>query len=406
MFRHRVRIITLAGFEVYVDLSWVIIAALVTWSLGAGTFPYYYPELSTSAHWIMAVVGAVALFASIVIHEFSHSIVARHFGLSMKSITLFLFGGVAEMEEHPRSAGVEFAMAIAGPLASIVLGLGLLLLRGVTPGWPLAVTGVISYLGIINLALAGFNLLPAFPLDGGRVLRSLLWSWRKDLRVATRISTAIGSGFGWLFFGIGIFSVLRGNLIGGIWMAFIGLFLRTLSRRSYTALLIKQALEREDLRRFVEPGSSVPASLPVREFINRHVYRVRARLFPVVSDDRLVGCISTEELRRTPQETWGEKQVGDIARSCTVREKIPMGMDASEALEAMRKSGSNRVFVVEGERFIGTVRLEALLHFVAAKIDIGEMGAGAPSIESAPDVLSEVGGATQESEEKDDRKAS
>ena len=383
MFGHRIKLLNLLGFQIYIDLSWVIIAVLVTWSLGAGTFPYYYPQLPTWEHWVMGLAGAFALFASIVVHEFCHSIVARRFGLPMKSITLFLFGGVAEMEEQPRSAGVEFAMAIAGPLASVVLGVIFVLLRNATNGiWPLGVTGVFAYLGVVNLILAAFNLLPAFPLDGGRVLRALLWKWGGNIRTATRISSLIGSGFGWFFVGLGAFSVLRGNFIGGIWLALIGLFLRSVSARSYSALLVKQALESERVARFADPnGIVISPSLPVDAFVGDIVVRQRGRLFPVVTEGKLIGCVSAEEVRHTPRESWARRRVGEIARLCTVREMVSGDIDAAEALEDMRRSGSNRLFVVEGDRrFIGTVTLEALARYVTRRLrsDAGEVDEEVP----------------------------
>ena len=190
MFGKRITLFRLLGFEVKIDASWLIIAVLITWSLARAVFPAYFEGLSGATYILMGIVGALGLFSSIVVHEFSHSLVARRFGLSMKGITLFIFGGVAEMEEEPPTAKAEFFMAIAGPAASVVLGgvlLGITVL-GTRYGWPNPVIGVLSYLWTINLVLAAFNLLPAFPLDGGRVLRSALWGFTGRLAWATRIA--------------------------------------------------------------------------------------------------------------------------------------------------------------------------------------------------------------------------
>lgn len=187
MFVRRVKLFTLLGFEVSIDLSWIIIAGLVTWSLVEGLFPYLYPGLTIQTYWQMGIVGALLFFFSIIFHEFCHSLVARKFGIPMHGITLFIFGGVAEMNEEPPNPQSEFFMAIAGPLSSILLAgiFYLIYLLGIQRDWSIVVQGLARYLAWINAVLAGFNLLPAFPLDGGRILRSILWWHKKDLRWAT-----------------------------------------------------------------------------------------------------------------------------------------------------------------------------------------------------------------------------
>ena len=180
MFGKRITLFKLFGFSVRIDISWLIIVILITWSLALGLFPHYYKDLSKTTYWLMGATGALGLFVSIIFHELCHSLVARRYGLPIKGITLFIFGGVAEMEEAPPSAKAEFMMAIAGPISSVLLGVVLygILTLGKGSGWPDPVNGVIGYLAAINCILAGFNLLPAFPLDGGRMLRSALWGWK------------------------------------------------------------------------------------------------------------------------------------------------------------------------------------------------------------------------------------
>jgi Zn-dependent protease len=195
MFGKRITLFKLFGFEVRVDLSWLIIAFLIVWSLAQGFFPYQHKGLSSTTYLWMGIVGALGLFASIVFHELWHSLIARRVGLHMKGITLFVFGGVAEMDEEPPNAKAEFLMAIAGPLSSIVLGFIFYVFYSTFKGLPVPVEGVVRYLALINWILAGFNLLPAYPLDGGRVLRSALWFWKGDLRWATRIASQSGSAY-------------------------------------------------------------------------------------------------------------------------------------------------------------------------------------------------------------------
>ena len=263
MFGNRIKLFKLLGFEVRVDWSWIIIAVLIAWSLSKGLFPSYYKNLSTQTYWWMGIIGALGLFLSIIVHEFSHSLVARRYGLPMKGITLFIFGGVAEMEDEPPSAKVEFMMAIAGPLSSILIALIFYGIHaaGKQAGLAEPINGVVGYLAWINAILAGFNLLPAFPLDGGRVLRSILWGVKKNLRWATYISSRIGSGFGILLIVLGVIQVFRGNFIGGMWWFLIGMFLQGAAKASYQQLLTRRALEGEPISRFMKSDAvTVPPS--------------------------------------------------------------------------------------------------------------------------------------------------
>ena len=198
MFGRSLTLFRLFGFHVQADMSWLVLAFLITWSLATGYFPFAFENLPPSLYWWMAVVGAAGLFASLIFHELAHSLVARRFGIPIKGITLFIFGGVAHMEEEPPSPKSEFLMAVAGPLASLLLATAFYAVgeSGKILGWPEPLTGIAGYLSFINVVLVIFNMVPAFPLDGGRVLRAALWAWKGDLRWATRLASWFGSGFG------------------------------------------------------------------------------------------------------------------------------------------------------------------------------------------------------------------
>jgi len=237
-------IFKLFGFEIKVDSSWIIVLFLMIWSLSFGAFPQYFKGLSSTTYLWMGIFGALGLFFSIVLHELFHSLVARRYGLSISGITLFMFGGVAEMTEEPNNPKTEFYMALAGPLTSIVLGLifyGIFLLLS-SLKVSMGVAGIFGYLGIINWVLAGFNLIPAFPLDGGRILRSILWWRKKDLRWATRIASGMGEIFGFVLIFLGVFNIFRGSFVDGIWLFFIGMFLQNASQVSMQRLMIFKAL--------------------------------------------------------------------------------------------------------------------------------------------------------------------
>ncbi|MGF1592248.1 MAG: site-2 protease family protein [Kiloniellaceae bacterium] len=230
-----ITVFELLGFKIRVDISWLLLAVLITWSLALGVFPFWYEGLAPATYWWMGLAGMFGLVFSLIFHELSHSVVARHYGLPIKGITLFIFGGVAEMAEEPKSAKVEFWMAIAGPLASFLLAAVFFLAAalGEALALPVPINGVLDYLAFINLLLGAFNLIPAFPMDGGRVLRAALWHWRGDLRQATRIASNAGKTFGFLLMALGVLNVVSGNFIGGMWWFLIGMFVRGAAASSY-----------------------------------------------------------------------------------------------------------------------------------------------------------------------------
>jgi Zn-dependent protease len=304
MFGKRIPLFKLFGFRVNVDLSWLVLAVLVSWSLAKGLFPHYYKGFSNEIYWWMGIVGAVGLFVSIIFHEFCHSLVARRFGLPMKEIMLFIFGGVAEMESQPESPKVEFLMAIAGPISSVFLGaiLYLIHLAGQNIGWPKPLNGVLQYLMVINFILAGFNLLPAFPLDGGRVLRSILWSIKGNLRWATRVASGLGSAFGVFLIVFGFLNFITGNFIGGIWYFLIGIFIRQASQMSYSQLVMRKTLAGEEIRRFMKTEPiSVSPSLTVEQLVNDYFYKYHYKMFPVSNGEGLVGCVGLKQVKEMPR---------------------------------------------------------------------------------------------------------
>ena len=373
MFGTKIKLFSLFGFKVSIDLSWIIIAVLVTWSLAAGVFPRYLKGLSEGMYWWMGAIGAAGLFASIIIHELFHSLVARRFGLPMKGITLFLFGGVAEMDDEPPSAKSEFFMSIAGPITSIVVGLIFLgaYLLGNTAGWPKPVIGIVFYLGAINLILAAFNLVPAFPLDGGRVLRSALWYWKGSLRWATRVASQIGSGFGIVLIVLGVIYFIRGAFLGGVWWALIGLFIRRASQMSYQRVLIRRALEGETVERFMKRDPvTVPPDITISDLVEHYVYKYHFKMYPVTKDGDLLGCITTKEIKEVPREKWNETRVSDAAQRCSQDNSISPDTDATRALSQMGRSGQSRLMVTEGGHLVGLITLKDLLSFLTVKMDL------------------------------------
>lgn len=376
MFENRISLFSLFGFKVKLDITWFILAVLITWSLAKGVFPHYFEGLNTATYWWMGAAGAVGLFVSIIFHEFFHSLVAKYYGMPMKGITLFIFGGVSEMEDEPESPKIEFLMAIAGPISSVVLsGIFYLMMKvGNSMGLPKPIGGVLGYLSIINVVLAVFNLIPAFPLDGGRVLRSILWGAKHNLRWATRVASSFGSAFGIFLIIMGIISFIAGNFIGGLWYFLIGMFIRGASKMSYKQLIIRKALAGERVERFMKTDPiTVPPNLTVSELVRNYFYKYHYKMFPVLEDGTVKGCITTREIKQIPHEQWGNHKVGDLVQPCTNENSVSLHTDAVKALSLMSSTGNSRLIVLDaGERLAGIVTLKDLLKFLALKIDLEE----------------------------------
>jgi len=372
--RGNLRLFRVFGFEVKLNLTWLLLAFLITWTLGAGLFPSEYPDLPRATHWWMGLAGAVGILFSIVFHELTHSLVARHFGLPIRGITLFIFGGVAEMEREPARPQVEFLMAVAGPIASLVLAGLLLGIESVAQsgGWPTAVIGVVHYLGLVNLVLAIFNLVPAFPLDGGRMLRAALWRWTGDLHRATQIASQIGAGFGIALMVLGALAFIQGSFIAGMWWVLIGAFLRSAANSSYRQLLINEALsEKRVAELMTQDPVTVPPATTIEQLLEDYVYRHHHKLLPVTDDRDLIGCITVADVKQVPREQRATTTVGEVATPCSPRNTVPPDMAARELfIEMGRPGAASRYMVVEDGRLLGVISLRDLSDYVALKLEL------------------------------------
>jgi Zn-dependent protease/predicted transcriptional regulator len=385
MFGRRVTLFKMMGFAVRVDASWLLIAFLIVWSLAVGVFPSEVPDLPTGTYWWMGIAGALGLFVSIVVHEFSHSIVARRYGVPMKGITLFIFGGVAEMEEEPADPKTEFLMAIAGPLASVVIG-GVFYVISVAArtSWPIEVLAVVGYLASINWLLAVFNMIPAFPLDGGRVLRAALWQRWGNLVRATRAATFAGSLFGTLLIVGGVLQLVFGNFVGAVWWFLLGMFLRMVSEASYQRVLLQSALKGEPIRRFMNRNLvAVKPDITVQDLVDNYIYKYHRKMFPVVTDSQqLVGCVGTEQVKKLPRNEWSQHNLTEIAEPCSRQNTITPDTDATKVLSIMGRAEDSPLLVVENDRLVAFVSPQDLLHFLSIKLELE----GADTKSAAKDV--------------------
>jgi Zn-dependent protease/CBS domain-containing protein len=303
-----------AGVEIRIDVSWFVIFFLILWTLTLNVFPAEYPGAERATYIAMGLAATLLFFLSLLLHELAHALVARARGIEVEGITLFIFGGMARMRVESETPADEFLIAAAGPLASFALaaGFGALAWAGAQAGWPPAALGVARYLALINAVLAIFNLFPGFPLDGGRIFRAIVWKATGSLRRATRWAATGGRIFGLLLIAFGILNLFAGNVIGGMWMALIGFFLRMAAEAGYTQHVLRRALEGVRVADLMTPDPvTVAADLPLRDFVDELVLRGRHHSYPVVDDGRPLGIITLDHVRAIPREEWDRSTVTD-----------------------------------------------------------------------------------------------
>jgi Zn-dependent protease len=322
----------IAGIEFGVNWSWLVVFALIVWTLASGIFPSTNPGLSKATHIAMGIVAAFLFFLSILLHEFGHALQARREGIEIDGITLWLFGGVARFRGSFRSPGSEFRVAIAGPLVSLVLGV-LFVAIALIGGIPSAVDGVVSWLGYINFTLLVFNLIPAQPLDGGRVLHATLWRLRGDFVWATRVAANVGRAFGFLLIAGGVAMFIFQGSFSGAWLAFLGWFLLNAATAEARYLLTQQALNGLRVRDVMTPNPVVVRpDLTLGEFMDNVMFSQHHTTYPVVDDGRPVGLLPFRCVANVPRGEWEVRRV----RECLVPlDQVPVLREDEEAVEAL-----------------------------------------------------------------------
>jgi Zn-dependent protease len=327
-----IRLGRIAGVEVGVNWSWLVVFALIVWSLASGVFPDQNPGLSDGTYVAMGIVAAVVFFASLLAHELGHALQARREGMEIDGITLWLFGGVARFKGMFESAGAEFRIAIAGPLVSLALGLAFAFAAWLI-GLPESVDGVLAWLGYINLTLLVFNLIPALPLDGGRVLRAALWRVKGDFHWATTLAGGIGRGFGYLFIAGGLALFIVWNSFSGAWLAFIGWFLLQAAGQEVRYLAAREALGGLRVRDLmVRDPVTVEPDVSIGTFMDEVAWSRRYTTYPVVEDGTPVGLLSFRCVTEVPRAEWDERSV----RDCMIpRERVPVLREEEELIDAL-----------------------------------------------------------------------
>lgn len=366
---------SLFGVQIRLDASWILFALLIAWSLASGVFPEIHEGLPQSSYWGMALATVAGVAVSIILHELGHTLVGRSFGVPVRSITLFIFGGVAETEAEPRAPLAELLMAVAGPIVSVALGSAFLLVAGFIPaGAPPEYAGVLHYLGMLNMTLATFNMAPAFPLDGGRVLRALIWMSTGDALKATRIAARAGEALGVIMMSLGALSALFTELTGGLWWIVLGWFIYGMARgyrrdaetrKLLSGLRVRDLMTREPI--------SAPANLSVEDFVETVLARHPHDVIPVTSGDEVVGAAGFKQVRAIPRAQWRDTPVKAIAMPLSelVFAEAPEPIEI--ALDRLQRAQSSRAIVLDRGRLAGMLTLSDLAAHLRFRADLAEV---------------------------------
>jgi Zn-dependent protease/predicted transcriptional regulator len=363
------------GIDVFIDGSWLIIFALVTWTLAGHYFPAQHPQNPALFNWALGMVASLLFFASVLAHELGHSLVARGQGEEVHRITLFIFGGMAHIGGEPDRPLKEFLIAVVGPLTSLALslvaGAAWWLLRDSSPSF----ASLFRYLGLINLALAVFNVIPGFPLDGGRILRALIWGLTKNFRLATRVASFSGKVVAVLLIFWGIRLIFSGFALNGVWTIFIGWFLYNAALSSYRYLMIKDALSDVRVKNLmITDFQTVSAEMSVQQLVDDYMLRHRDRGFLVTRDGLLQGIVCLHDVQKISREQWPITPVRDIMVPKDRLEHVSPSDDAGLALEKLTAKSIHQVPVVEANRVMGILRRNDILEYLQVHSELGAKG--------------------------------
>ena len=377
MFKNAITIFRIYEIDIRIDPSWLLIAALFVWNLSAQYFPQLLPELSQVTYISLGVVAMLGFFASLLLHELAHSVVAIFYGLRITAITLFIFGGVAGLKSEPKDARSEFWIAIAGPAMSFALaGFGYImsnLLASLGVSNPIVV--LFAYLSIANLVLAIFNLVPAFPMDGGRVLRAFLWYLKSDLEYATRIASRLGSVLGIGFMALGLFLVLNGAGVGGFWLILIGFFVQASSRGAYESQMAERILHGHTVDQIM---TSAPITVPPWATLNELVHDVilgkNVGFVPVMNGTEVLGYIDRKILHGVDRDAWGRLTVGDVYAPLSPDNSVAENITVTELVERMRAGGQQKFLVVHERQLLGVISLTDIVSYISLEKEFGHTG--------------------------------
>jgi Zn-dependent protease len=371
MTRHNIPLGRIFGIPIGLDYSWFVIFALLTWMLATSYFPAEFKSWPALLYWLVGAVTAIMLFVSVLLHELGHSVVALRYKVPVRSITLFLFGGVAQIGAAPPSAIAEFFIASAGPLVSLILAIFFYavqpLVGGIEP-----LLGLAKYLAYINFALVLFNLIPGYPLDGGRVFRAIVWAITGNMRRATLIAANVGRFFAFLFIFVGVWQMLSGNLTGGLWIAFIGWFLDTAASAQVQQVMVQGLLAGHRVSQAMSPHcAKVPADLTVQDLVDEHILAGGQHCFLVIRGDDTVGLMTLQRIKEVPRPEWATTRVGQIMLPLKQSESVDPDAELGTVLEKLDRDGVNQLPVTRDHRVIGMLSREDVISFLRTLQELG-----------------------------------
>jgi Zn-dependent protease/CBS domain-containing protein len=370
MFKNALDLADILGFKIRIDPSWLLIAALIVWSLANGYFPDELPGLSQLEYAALGTFSMFGLFASLILHELSHSLVARRYNLAISGITLFVFGGVAELEEEPKTPSSEFWVAIAGPIMSFCLAGSFYVLAALLSYLDISPTliAVVDYLALINLILAIFNLVPAYPLDGGRIFRAALWAYKKDLLQATAIASVIGVGFGLFLVITGIFSIFSQNLIGGLWFILIGFFVISASRGSYQNLVTASLMKGINVNTLMSKNVyTAQITSSVQDVVDNIIIAKNVTFVPVLEGNHILGFVTLSMLQEIDVENRNLTLIGDIYAPKNVQNTVSSDELLEDVFKKMSSNGIRKLIVERDGQLAGVLTLSDMLTFLAIR---------------------------------------
>lgn len=376
--RSQIKLGHIAGIEIGLHYSWFIIAILIAFSL-ASHFHAVRPEWSVPLIWTAAVITSVLFFVTLLLHELAHSIVAKSRGLKVRAITLFALGGVSQIETEASDAKSEFWIAIVGPLTSLVIGfllLGIVRLSGAATGAEPAnpAIAVLLWLGYINVALALFNMIPGFPLDGGRVLRAVIWWINKNAERATRMAAQVGQAVALLFIFYGLYRFFVGANFGGLWLAFIGWFLLDAARSSYLQVGVMSGLRDQRVSDIMERDcATVEGYISLRDFVDQYLLHSSSRCFVVTQDHRAVGLITANEAKKVDRESWEQTSLQSVMRPLDKLPTVSPDTPALKALELMSREHADELAVVVDGKLQGIFSQAQVLRFLQIYSGMGHL---------------------------------
>ncbi|MFW6074071.1 MAG: CBS domain-containing protein [Chloroflexota bacterium] len=367
-----IRLLRVRGIDVGIHYSWFIVVVAFSWLLAEGQYPNLYEDWSTAQYWTVAVASVLLLFLSVLLHEFGHALVAQGRGVPVRSITLFIFGGIAGLARESDDSKDEFLIAIAGPIVSIALGGLFGLLWFVFAGVNVQVGALLGYLAYVNIVLAVFNMIPGFPLDGGRVLRAVIWRATGNLQRATDIAATIGTTIGMLFVFGGILVAISGPVVNGIWAIVIGWFLQNASQQSRSAVEEQVAFQDVRVRDLMNPVPvTVSPTVDLETLAEDYILRRNARGIPVVNDGRMIGLVTVSDLKNVNRQRWPVTHVADVMTPAPELHTIHPDSPIAEALNAMNEHEFHQIPVVEESHLVGMLTRFELIRYLHTRQELG-----------------------------------